>query len=119
MATVADLAHDFRRFRASKEMTKALRRRIREPVPTVRRMVKARALAILPARGGLGAWVASSRLTASVRLRGSGAAILLKAGRNSRGSRSDVRAIDRGRVRHPTFGRRASNAWHTQSVPAD
>jgi hypothetical protein len=110
----ADVARDLRRFPA--EVTKALRKELREPVPAVRKNIKARALATLPSGGGLNVWVSKTRITATVKIRGRGAAIRLKGGRNSLGSRSDIRAIDRGRVRHPSWGRRGRGQWHTQTV---
>lgn len=116
MADWKVVAAAIRGFEGRKEVMKALRRSIREPVPGIRRDVRDRALASLPRRGGLNSWVAASRLSASVKATGRVVGLLVKAGRNSRGGRSDIRAIDRGRVRAPSWGRRYASQWHTQTV---
>lgn len=110
------LIRDVRTFQASQALLKQMRANIRRPVPKVRRAVKARAVATLPQRGGLGRWVASSRVTAQIRLSGRAAGVRLKAGRNSQGGRSDVNRIDQGKVRAPSWGRRTAAAWHSQTV---
>jgi hypothetical protein len=113
-----DLIRDLRGFDRRREIVKALSKAVRKPVPAVRRAIKARALATLPHRGGLGAWVAASRVTTQVKLTGRSAAIRLKGGRNSSGGRSDIKAIDAGRVRAPSWGKRTPASWHAQRVPA-
>jgi hypothetical protein len=118
MGSFDDLVRDIRGFDRRREIVKALGQAIRKPVPAVRRAIKARALATLPHRGGLGAWVAASRVTTQVKLSGRTAAIRLKGGRNSRGGRSDIRAIDAGRVRAPSWGKRTTASWHSQTVTA-
>lgn len=118
MADWKVVAAELKAFDGRREVTKALRRSIREPVPAIRAAVKARALAILPSSGGLGAWVAAAKLSASVKVTGRIVGLLIKGGRNSAGGRSDVRAIDRGRVRAPAWGRRFAGQWHTQTVPS-
>jgi hypothetical protein len=110
------LVRDLRGFEGRREVTKALRARIRKPVPQIRRAIKARALDTLPRRGGLNAWVASTRVTTVIRLAGRAAGVRLKGGRNSSKTRSDIRATDRGRVRAPSWGRRGAGAWHNQTV---
>jgi hypothetical protein len=111
-----DLIRDIRGFDKRREIVKALGKAIRKPVPAVRRAIKARALETLPHRGGLGAWVAASRVTTQVKLAGRTAAIRLTGGRNSRGGRSDIKAIDAGHVRAPSWGKRTDASWHTQTV---
>ena len=111
------LARDLKGVANKKEILKALRKELKEPVPKVRAGIRAEALRILPGRGGLGAWVAKARIAASVKVNtGRSAGITLKAGRNSQGQRSDLDAIDRGRVRAPSWGRRTRASWHTQQV---
>ncbi len=64
----------------------------------------------LPSRGGLAVLIARSSLTTkkSVSARGAGVRIVGS-------SRHDIKRIDKGRLRRPTFGHRP---WISQSVPA-
>lgn len=112
------LVRDLRGFEGRKEVLRQLRKEIRQPVPAVRKAIKARALDTLPRSGGLNAWAAGIRITVAIRGAGRAAGVKLKGGRNSRGGRSDMRALDRGRVRHPSWGRRWSGQWHNQTVEA-
>lgn len=112
------LIRDLKKFDDSREVVRQLRKEIRKPVPVVRKAIRRRALTTLPKGGGLNKWVAATRITAQVKLSGRSAGVRLRGGRNSTGSRSDIRAIDRGRVRAPTYGRRNPNSWHTVKVPA-
>lgn len=110
------LIADLKRFDGRKEVVKQLRAEIRKPVPVVRKAIRARALATLPKGGGLNKWVAATRISAQIKLSGRSAGVRLKGGRNSTGGRSDIRSIDRGRLRAPTYGHRGRKAWHTQKV---
>ena len=113
------LARDLRGVADRKEILKQLRKELREPLPRVRQGIRDAARRMLPGRNGLGAWVAKARIPASVRVSTSNrAGITLKGGRNSQGARSDLNAIDRGRVRAPSWGRRGPGAWHNQTVTA-
>jgi hypothetical protein len=103
-------------FDDKREVLLALRRGIREPLPQIRKAIRDRAIETLPHRGGLGAWVAASRVNGPVAVSGRRIRLKIKAGRNSRGGRSDIDAIDRGRVRAPTWGHRGLGAWHTEIV---
>lgn len=116
MGSIEDLIRDVKAFEGRREVLKAFRKRIRQPVPPIRRAVRARALATLPSSGGLGAWVAASRVNVQIKLSGRSVGVRLRAGRNSKGGRSDVRRIDAGRVRAPSWGRKTRAAWHTQQV---
>jgi hypothetical protein len=116
--SIDQLVRELRGFRNRKAILKELRAGIRKPFPVVRQRIKAYALATLPGAGGLGRWVASSRITLSVKASSRSAAVTVKGGRNSVGGRSDLNAIDRGRVRHPSWGRKGAGQWHTQTVPA-
>lgn len=112
-------ADDLRRFAGRKEMSKLLRKRLREPVPAVRRAIKRRALATMPARGGLNRWVADTKVTAKIALSGRGVGVTLRGSRSSTRGKADLRKLDAtGRVRHPSWGRRGPGQWHTQNVPA-
>jgi hypothetical protein len=98
------------------EITRCVRREIDKPLPIVRARVKASALGKLPKSGGLAAWAAAAHLTAQVTTSGETVTAHLKVHRTSLYRPSDLRALDRGRVRHPSWGHRSSNAWHIQLV---
>ena len=112
------LISDLRKFEGRKEVVKALRKEIRKPVPAVRKAIKIRARTTLPRRGGLGVWVSNTRITAKIKLSGRAAGVQLRGGRNSQQKRSDIRRIDKGRVRAPSWGRRGKADWHSQQVTA-
>lgn len=115
--SIQEFARELRGFEDRKTVLKALRTAVRKPFPTVRARIKASALATLPKRGGLNAWVAAIKIGLSVRATAArSAGVVVKGGRNSTGARSDVRAIDRGRVRAPSWGRRGVGSWHTVTV---
>jgi len=118
MGSIDDLVRDLRRFENRKTLLTHLRAEIRKPVPAVRKSIKARALAILPHRGGLNVWVSKVRITAVIKTAGRSAGVKLKGGRSSTGGKSDMRRIDGGRVRAPSWGRRGPGSWHNQSVPS-
>ncbi len=114
--SIEQFARELKAFPERKELVKQLRAEMRKPVPAVRKKIKARALSTLPKRGGLNRWAASTRITAKVEIGGSRVRVTLKGNRNSQGGVSDLRALDRGRVRHPSWGRRYRGQWHTQRV---
>lgn len=116
MGDIQALVRDLRSFSGRKEVIRQLRTEIRKPVPSVRAAIKRNAVAVLPSSGGLGKWVARTRITAQIRITGYSARVQLRGGRNSAKQRSDIRAIDRGRVRHPAWGRRGRGQWSTQAV---
>jgi hypothetical protein len=105
-----------RKLGSDRTVLKALTKRIRSGLPSLRAELKASALATLPRRGGLNRWVASSRVNVSVRRGANTAGVTVTEGRNSTGARSDLRGLDAGMVRHPTFGNR--EAWSPQKVSA-
>lgn len=110
-------ARELRRFEDRKVVLRNLRVAIRKPFPAVRAKVRASAKAILPKRGGLNAWAAAIRVNLTLKATTTrSAGVIVKGGRNSAGGRSDVRALDRGRVRAPSWGRRGQGAWHTVLV---
>lgn len=115
-ASFDQLVRELKAFDQRREIVKAMSKGIRRTVPGVRTKIREAALSMLPAGGGLGRWVASARINLKVKTTGRRAGITLVGGRNSEGGRSDIRSIDRGRVRAPAWGRRAS-PWHTQRVP--
>lgn len=117
MNELHQLARALKGFDTRGEIVKALRTEMRKPVPEVRKAIKAKAIATLPAAGGLNVWVSQIKITASVTLRGRAVGVRLRGGRRSDGGVTDVAAIDRGRLRHPSWGRRGRGQWHTQAVP--
>lgn len=108
---------DIRKFDGRKEVMRNLRRELRKPLPGVRVAIRARALATMPHRGGLAAWVARERVTAVIRLAGRRAGVKVKGSRKTPKGKADLRRLDDGRVRHPSWGRRSPGDWHTQAVP--
>lgn len=116
MSDLTRLIADLKRTESSKAVLKEVRRTIRRPIPAAREGIKAAALRTLPVRGGLNRWVASTKVTASIALTARRVQVTLKGGRNSARKRSDVNAIDRGRVRHPAWGRRGPGQWSNQTV---
>lgn len=110
------LIADLKGFEGRKAVVRELRKELRAPLPKVRQAVRAAAVSDLPSRNGLGAWVAKSTITVSTRLGAKSAGISLRGGRNSQRKRSDIRAIDAGKVRAPSWGHRGPGAWHVQTV---
>lgn len=102
-----------------RQVVKAMRRAITKPVPAIRRKIKAHAVAILPRRGGLGEWAAAATISTSVRYASArSAGVKLKGSRKSRRDKSDLKRLDAGVVRAPSWGHRGAGAWHTQQVTA-
>jgi hypothetical protein len=110
---IALVARAVRRLGTDRVIVNNMAKEIRRAVPPVRAAVRANAVAILPRRGGLGAWVAKTRVTARIRRSASNAGITFVGGKNSKGKRSDLKRMDAGQTRHPTFGHRP---WVAQSV---
>lgn len=113
-ARIAAVAARVRELGTDRVVVNNLAREIRSVGKPAKAAVKARALATLPARGGLNAWVARAAVRVAVRRGTRTAGVSLVAGRNSQRRRSDLKAIDAGRVRAPAWGRRTS--WHVQAV---
>lgn len=114
---LARLARDLRRFDHGKEVVKAMRTELRAPVKGARAKIRAHALAILPARNGLNAWIARSKVISQIRIGGREAYVRLRGTRsNQTGRKSDLTSVDRGRLRAPSWGHRGPGAWHTQNV---
>jgi hypothetical protein len=92
---------DLRRelFRAMQRSTKPLKLAAREG-----------AIQILPYRGGLAERVATSKFSTQVRTRGKGAGVRVKGA-----SDMDIGSMNRGRLRHLTYGHRP---WRNQKVRA-
>lgn len=117
MGDIHTLVRSLRGFSRNNEVTKAVRAELRAPVPIVRTRIKAAARTKLPRSGGLGGWVAAIKITALVQFSAKVVSVRMRGGRRSTGAQSDIAAIDRGRVRAPSWGRRHRGDWHNQAVP--
>jgi hypothetical protein len=116
------------------ELRKQMLKNIRVSVAPVKPLIRQEALRTLPRSGGANEWVASSTIsvgatvspkTATVAVRASQTRSAVKAkkarakaaGKTYRGaSTHNLKAIDAGNLRHPTFGRRNLNAWFDEAV---
>lgn len=87
-----------------KEFYRGINRTTRPLIANVRASARDR----LPSRGGLAKRVAASKITTSRRMTGASAGVRIRGT-----SGYDIRSIDRGRVRHPTFGH---EPWVSQIV---
>jgi hypothetical protein len=117
--SLTEFAAELRAFTERRAVVKRLSSDLRKLLPPVRRAVRQRALATLPSGGGLNEWVAAARVTLRIRASGRTVRAIVKGNRNSARNQSDLNAIDRGRVRAPSWGRRGPGQWHTQAVPAE
>lgn len=115
-ASVDAFVRELRGFSQRAEIVKQLRTDMRTPLPEVRKKVKERALTTLPKRGGLSKWASRVRITAKITVTGRAVKVRVRAARNSLNGESDINALDRGRVRHPSWGRRGRGQWHLQRV---
>ena len=92
-----------------KELRRDLLRGINRALKPAKAAVKAAALRDLPQGGGLNRVIGTSRIGSRTRTGGRNPAVFL----TGKKSGHDLRSIDRGRIRHPTFGHRP---WVNQSV---
>lgn len=118
MDELAKVIRDLKTVQQRRIVTKHLRTEFRKPVPLVRAAIRLRALTTLPAGGGLNKWVAKTRISAQVQVTRDTVTVYLRGTRKSLKGRSDLRRLDRGKVRHPSWGRRGKGQWHTQTVAA-
>jgi hypothetical protein len=103
-----------RRLGTDRVIVNEMAKEIRQAVPPIRAAIRAHALATLPRRGGLAAWVAKAKVTALVRRGASNAGVTIKDSKTSRGNRHDMRAVNAGFIRHPLWGNRQH--WYSQRV---
>jgi len=108
----AELEAIGRRFKAMSgtPFRKELLRGIRETNKSTIAEVRANARATLPARGGLAALVAASKIGTRTRLSGASAEVQIKGT-----GKLNISDLNRGRLRHPVFGDRST--WVEQTVP--
>lgn len=118
MATIQQLARALQTFADRGRLIRIVARELDDVIPHVEKGIRARAVALLPRGGGLGAWVSALTIRSSVRVAARRARARLVGHRTSLGGVADIDAIDRGRVRHPAWGRRGPNDWFIERVPA-
>lgn len=117
MAVSADrFAAELRAFDRRREVVKAMRRGLNKTARPVLKQVRAHAVRILPSSGGLGLWVAKSTLSFRISYASRSAGVKLRGRRRSAKGQSDLRGIDRGEVRAPSWGHRGRGSWHSQAV---
>lgn len=112
---LAALAKDLRAA-GDKELRRELMRGLQRAGKPMKAAARTAALTELPSRGGLAELVASSRWSVTTRSAGRGAGVRV-AGRglvNASGQELDLASLNRGRLRHPVYGRRG--AWVNQRV---
>ena len=116
--SLLEFAAELRSFDERRVVVKRLATDLRKLLPPATKAVKQRARDILPSGGGLNEWVAAARVTLRIKASGRTVRAIVKGTRNSAKGQSDLDAIDRGRARHPSWGRRGVGQWHNESVPS-
>lgn len=113
---MAALARDLKAA-GEKGLTKELRSGLQRSIRPLKEAAREGALEALPKSGGLAAEVAASGFSGRVSLLGRNPSVKIegKGKENAQGQRHDLKAMDRGRIRHPRFGHRHSR-WYTQLV---
>lgn len=98
-----------------KGLNKAMRQAVNAAVAPAQDAVRAGARSDLPSRGGLADRVASSKFRTQRQTgRNPGFTMIMRLPK--KGGAVDLRAMNRGRIRHPVFGNRGT--WVTQTVKA-
>lgn len=98
-----------------KELRRDLFRGFSRATKPLKEDVRRSALRSLPSRGGLNQWVADAKLATRTRVSGKTVGVRIAGSRSNKQLRkSDLNAINRGRLRHPVFGNR--KVWVTQMV---
>ncbi len=93
----------------NRELRLELLRAIRTATKPTHQQIRDSARQLLPHRGGLAELIAKSSLTTRTRLSGRSVGVRIVAR-----SSHDIKALDKGRLRHPVYGNRDS--WVTQYV---
>lgn len=110
---LADLGRDLRQ---AGDQGKELKREISKAAQRATRPVKREFPAAIADRlpSGLADWVnAALKTTTRIRLSGRNVGVRIRIRRPKQGGEADVNRLDRGRARHPTYGRRP---WVLQDV---
>lgn len=115
MTSFEEFANELRAFDGKREVVNEIRKDLRKGVPELRSNVRKNAVAILPAGGGLGAWVAKAAFTVRFQDTGRRAGVRIKVSRKSGKGKAALTSLDEtGSVRHPRFGHR--DHWYSQRV---
>lgn len=85
---------------------------IKAAVEPVKPAIRDSAMSTLPHEGGLNAWVAKSRVTTTLIRSATTAGVSVRVSLKGH----DIRDLDSGQIRHPTYGNR--NVWVPQTVPS-
>ena len=103
--------------RAGKELRMELPKALKRAAAPMVEAIRADARERLPHRGGLAEYVAKATISVQVRTGANNASARLVGRRKQTraGGQVDLPAINRGRLRHPTYGH---GPWVTQTVPA-
>lgn len=110
---IALVAAVVRRVGTDRKIVNDMAKEIRRAVKPIRKAIKVRAVEILPSGGGLGRWTARARITGQVRRGPTTAGVRIKGTKSTQGRKHDLRRLDLGTTRHPTFG---NPPWHAQTV---
>lgn len=116
MASVDEFVRELRRFDGRRTVVQTMRRRLRGGQLEQRAATREAYLAELPKGGGLNVWAAASGVTVAIRYAGRLAGIRVRGSRKSGKGKADLRRLDAGAVRHPSWGRRTRGSWHVQQV---
>lgn len=114
---LAQVARDLKAA-GDRDLRRELFRGIQRSAKPLKAEAKSAALDELPKSGGLSVEIANSRWSVNTRLgvRNPSIRIVGRGRINESGREHDLNALDRGRLRHPTWGRRGPNDWKNQSV---
>jgi hypothetical protein len=93
------------------DLRKALLKGLRAAAKPMLQVAQDAARDKLPRSGGLNEFVAASKFSTTSKLTGKNPSVSLKATKKGH----DVKATDRGVLRHPVFGH---NVWVQQTIPA-
>lgn len=96
-----------------KDLRRETLRTLRERAKPMGERAKRYAVVALPHRGGLGNYVARTRVTVRTRLSGRDVGVRIAGVRRKDGGTVDLDAMDRGQLRHKTFGHKP---WVEQSI---
>lgn len=111
---IAAVAAACRRVGRDRTIVNTMVKEIRQGIPPIRTSIRDNIVEELPHKGGLGVWVAKARITAKIRRAAASAGVAVRVSRTSAsGKRTDLKRIDAGTVRHPTFGHKP---WRAQTV---
>lgn len=110
-------ANEIRAFDNRREIVNEVRKDFRQGIPPLRKKVRANAIAMLPARGGLGTRVAKAAFSVVFKDRGRSVGLKVKVSQKSGKGKAELDRLDRaGAVRHPLYGNRKH--WYSQVVAA-